>query len=903
MSNLNEKIYDYLVEQNKELTIGEINSSESFKSISRREIAQTLQNMEKQHDVFRNLKNGKAYYHVDGKSAVIQNQVRESIDDLQKKLNGYNNIKNTDAEDSYIEESFYEKIEAQNIKITFNEKKEIACDKYTMKIPDGFSIIKEDGRDFVAFLSKKGADDSEYNLGGSYIQILPSISSPMDVETEIHTLELYSALNEYTYWSSTRRLMNAMFSESEFYPIVVDTTAGGMIHTKMEDVHHYYVLFYVRDEYKQIHFQVEDVLGEETEIRNLVIQMANGFLLNRPLEKFKKLNSEYFLRNKLNDSLAEEWGDLLNQKHSEAMGYLRVMALTVEGSRRDAEEAEGVFSNLKERRRLQCHLQKTTEMINYTFEELYEFISKTKEQNLDNPAYCMVLESVKEIVTDDYKISIEINPGDIILDIPRMTTVIQEFLGRADIISAIEKYKRKLADIEKERKRREEEEKKKKAETLYNKVDSYCEQQKIRVIELDRVWKKLLDDYQTEISCKTIMSEYELMQEIRGLIDKRNMYGHKFDTLISNIDEYGKRLIDEGADYRTVQCISELLDYVQRESNCMDLDINISGTYNDNLGNMEFSLSYNSKSVVSWWKNKYKQMPGYAKELKKKTIEDRIKRYKKDLNSRIERRKNFDKTSADILSYIEELEKQLSLKEKEYDNDVQVINDKTKAALAKQEEIVNSKREEKIDIEKKMETLMESISKLSFFKISLKKQLSTELESLRESIPVLKEKIRNLEDEYVVIKNNEAKEIKQLTEAIDSIKQRIDKNKEKLLLNAQEKETNEAQILVDQECITKEQADLENFDELYEQEYEQKIRRREKALEGPNRSLLESLIEALSEFDRPITITEFMKESIHEVATLSNQRLHALFKTLEEGEIVRKTVEKKKAYFQLIEDL
>ena len=121
MSNLNEKIYDYLVEQNKELTIGEINSSESFKSISRREIAQTLQNMEKQHDVFRNLKNGKAYYHVDGKSAVIQNQVRESIDDLQKKLIGYNNIKITDAEDSYIEESFYEKIEVKNINITFDE--------------------------------------------------------------------------------------------------------------------------------------------------------------------------------------------------------------------------------------------------------------------------------------------------------------------------------------------------------------------------------------------------------------------------------------------------------------------------------------------------------------------------------------------------------------------------------------------------------------------------------------------------------------------------------------------------------------------------------------------------------------------------------------------------------------
>ena len=60
---------------------------------------------------------------------------------------------------------------------------------------------------------------------------------------------------------------------------------------------------------------------------------------------------------------------------------------------------------------------------------------------------------------------------------------------------------------------------------------------------------------------------------------------------------------------------------------------------------------------------------------------------------------------------------------------------------------------------------------------------------------------------------------------------------------------------------------------------------------------------ALAEFDRPITITEFMKESTHEVATLSNQKLSALLKKcIEVRKTVEKTVDKKKSYFTLIRE-
>lgn len=66
-----------------------------------------------------------------------------------------------------------------------------------------------------------------------------------------------------------------------------------------------------------------------------------------------------------------------------------------------------------------------------------------------------------------------------------------------------------------------------------------------------------------------------------------------------------------------------------------------------------------------------------------------------------------------------------------------------------------------------------------------------------------------------------------------------------------------------------------------------------------NEVLMAQLLEALAEFDKPITVSKFMKESSHEVATLSNQKLSALLKKLVDSKKVVKTVEKKKSFFSL----
>lgn len=67
-----------------------------------------------------------------------------------------------------------------------------------------------------------------------------------------------------------------------------------------------------------------------------------------------------------------------------------------------------------------------------------------------------------------------------------------------------------------------------------------------------------------------------------------------------------------------------------------------------------------------------------------------------------------------------------------------------------------------------------------------------------------------------------------------------------------------------------------------------------------NEILKEELIVALSEMEKPVTISEFQEKSTVPVAGLSNQKLSALLNQLVKAERVVKTVEKKKSYFAVV---
>lgn len=452
MAYLVEKIYEYLKEQDKAMSIGEINSSKGFTDISRRALAQELQQMERQNDLFRTLKEGKAYYSVTNESAVQQNRVRDGIKNLQVQLN---KEANGMSENVIFEESSDDKtLKPANISITYLENKEVSCEKYTMKIPDGFEIIEESGRDFVAYLPNPNMEGYDYNMGGAYIQILPSYETPLKLEREFCLPECYSAVYESVYWSGIRSSMEAIFGEIEYFPIVVDTTSGGVMHTQMGESHHYYVMFHMRDGYKQIHFQIDNLFETEEKTREFVVQMANKFTLKNPIERFKKLNSEYFVNKPLTDKLAKEWVDLLNQIYEEQNMWLNLYVNAVEQSRISVEQSEGTYSELKLKQRIRLYVKSRAEMMNRTLETVVDYISKVKTDNLDNPALFTIIDSVKERLDENKVISVEIAENEKIDEVAAMVANVKEYLCSEDIKQVVAAREKKIEE-EKQKKLQE----------------------------------------------------------------------------------------------------------------------------------------------------------------------------------------------------------------------------------------------------------------------------------------------------------------------------------------------------------------------------------------------------------------------------------------------------------------
>jgi hypothetical protein len=68
-----------------------------------------------------------------------------------------------------------------------------------------------------------------------------------------------------------------------------------------------------------------------------------------------------------------------------------------------------------------------------------------------------------------------------------------------------------------------------------------------------------------------------------------------------------------------------------------------------------------------------------------------------------------------------------------------------------------------------------------------------------------------------------------------------------------------------------------------------------------NLKLANELFVALKELDKPVTISEFQKESDYDVAILSNQKISSLLRTLIADGLVVRTEEKKKAYFSVVD--
>ena len=87
MSNINERLYDYLTSLTEPKTIKEINDSKEFKNVSRRELGAALTQLQMEDIAFRKVVEGKAYYSADSKQGTSRNPMQLFISNMAGAMN------------------------------------------------------------------------------------------------------------------------------------------------------------------------------------------------------------------------------------------------------------------------------------------------------------------------------------------------------------------------------------------------------------------------------------------------------------------------------------------------------------------------------------------------------------------------------------------------------------------------------------------------------------------------------------------------------------------------------------------------------------------------------------------------------------------------------------------------
>ena len=182
--------------------------------------------------------------------------------------------------------------------------------------------------------------------------------------------------------------------------------------------------------------------------------------------------------------------------------------------------------------------------------------------------------------------------------------------------------KKNIEEQKKIEERKKEEGKKKLEKELDSEAAKMVIEWRREYKELERVWRRRLDDHQRRISSKVYMSSYEVSTDMRKIVSDRDSYGKQYDSLIKEVDTSGKELVKNGCSSKGVKSIKDIIDEIIEESGALDIDFGTNGMMTMDLGRTKFSVSAASKRIQSWWNDKYNNSPDVKYNLAIKTMKN-----------------------------------------------------------------------------------------------------------------------------------------------------------------------------------------------------------------------------------------------------------------------------------------
>lgn len=419
MSNINEKIYQFVSERNEPVSISMIASDKAFSIVSRREIGAALIQLQKESALFRILKDGKAYYSTSVGEDL--NPIQKNILETQKKLqnafggSGSNDIDAIKAlgdafkaligtDDEKSEDEDY-----SEYALTYLGGNRFSSKEFSIAIPDGYKQAKETkGREFILY-SPAEEDPEDYAITATVFYC--EQAKPSSVQVYLPEILLYA--NEKSLWTSYEEIG----LQGEIIRFSAGNVKGFYAYQDYGFGVNYMIFFPERANCGRI-LAVKVMPIENQKKREacdkMVMDWVSTIRLNNEIPQRVPLTDSSFLDEALSKKSVDKWFEYaqtwLNQ-------YKARMMLGMQLEIAKFNQLNDRFSFVKIRPLLTTYIKECEESVNLLFKEISDVVvSKGKANNADKK-FLYLHKKAKELLSvvddkvtiDEYEIKVNIN--------------------------------------------------------------------------------------------------------------------------------------------------------------------------------------------------------------------------------------------------------------------------------------------------------------------------------------------------------------------------------------------------------------------------------------------------------------------------------------------------------------
>lgn len=734
--------------------------------------------------------------------------------------------------------------QAAGIKLSYTKKQYQETDKYRIEIPDNFKTVKEEGRDFVAYLPNPDRDAEGYERDTAFITIYPSDLIPLTETMSNYAIsEVKETIQENSILST---LQNNGFKIDN-----LETKNGIKAYSYLEfgSFLDYYFSIVLKDSCKLFHIALTDIDGTKKEIQTLLATIIDhitpkeqdnyieGLIINKYSNKLlseEELNEVKDISNKLYRNL------VLYNNLSITNAAIKISSLGIEDVKNSKEATSEVKTRLKQ-------IEKVINKYTKQFEEFLVNSKNTTDELLN------IYIDLYTIIDTFKETKIEIDDNEYIKDKNNYLISLEKKIFTESIIKKVKPIVNK---------NKQEEEAKETCEFATNYKEIIIK----NIKRVNEEVKFLKQDLTSTFARFDHLSERDRAQAVEITNSARRSIRDVYKDLITKTYQASKDEVKKGANYQFKAAVLEALDILIKDFETNQKDVKrILETHI--LGIRESHYSKVDTSTIELYYKKWKELCEEDPEYRDKQ--------KQDLYDSIQKREEKEKSNE---SFINKLRK--SITEEDHQKDIAEINE------YKEKEINKRIKEAKEEHTKKIQDLNNKLKEDQ-------QKAELEITKINISIKETEEEISNLHFYQIFKKTELEKEINNKKANIENIKANLTKTEKSIEKKENSFNISEDKIEIEIESELVYPEDIEIVLEYIEDKIKYPLKEKTNEEIAKEKEIAKDILDVLDSKDHYVTLYEISKSLYHSILDMKTPMEKLVLK----GE-VEKAEDRGKTYYK-----